>query len=444
MYSFFIITFTNCYHIMDMKYSKYQEAIFDAYMNTNKNLLISAVAGSGKTTTLIKLLEIAGPKKVLFCAFNRSIVEELLKRTPKTVKVTTLHSLGLYELKKKHNITINDNKILDMCNRIGIDTSHIKDIKKIIDLYRLTLIDKSEIEQLIRKEKSKASLDEVLVIIGMMESTYSQKSIEIDYTDMVYLPIYNNLKMEKYLEVFIDEAQDLNACQHELIKRVTYMRYIAVGDPNQSIYGFMGADLNSFNKFKGENTTELPLSVCYRCGTNILNEANKIYNCNESPDGMFNGEVMESDYKSLDSLELDSIIICRNNAPLVKIQRFLRGKGIECYIESDIEKELLNYIKYSNINDLKELLDGLDTESDLGSVLLELSEGCNNIKELISCIRKVFSDKTGTPMMTIHKSKGLEARVVYYHRVYGFGDYVQENNLKYVACTRAKEKLIYI
>ena len=80
-----------------MKDSKYQTAIYDKIVNTNCNVIISAVAGSGKTTTLVNALKlIPKDKQVIFVAFNNAIVDTLKERVQASdnITISTMHSLG--------------------------------------------------------------------------------------------------------------------------------------------------------------------------------------------------------------------------------------------------------------------------------------------------------------------------------------------------------------
>ena len=92
---------------------------------------------------------------------------------------------------------------------------------------------------------------------------------KMDFTDMIFLPIKFGVAVKQYDFVFIDECQDLNSCQRELMQKAIKPntgRFVAVGDPAQAIYGFAGADSDSFKKLCNiPNTIQLPLSVCYRC-----------------------------------------------------------------------------------------------------------------------------------------------------------------------------------
>jgi superfamily I DNA/RNA helicase len=78
----------------------------------------------------------------------------------------------------------------------------------------------------------------------------------------------------------LDEAQDLNNCQTELAIALAGKtgRILGVGDPFQSVFGFAGADHNSYVNFRDRlKATELPLSICYRCPTSHINLVNKVF-----------------------------------------------------------------------------------------------------------------------------------------------------------------------
>lgn len=96
-----------------MQPSKYQSAIFDFIAKSHGNLLIEAVAGSGKTTTIVESLKLLGDvSSILFLAFNKSIAEELTKRVPKNVQAKTFHSVCYGAIRKAlgHSPKIESNK----------------------------------------------------------------------------------------------------------------------------------------------------------------------------------------------------------------------------------------------------------------------------------------------------------------------------------------------
>src|SRR5690606_15419074 len=102
---------------------------------------------------------------------------------------------------------------------------------------------------------------------------------EIDFTDMIYLPLQWNLQPPQVSCLLVDECQDLNAMQLELALRMRAPsgRMLFVGDASQAIYGFAGASADSFWRIKEiTGATELPLSICYRCPSSHLDLARSI------------------------------------------------------------------------------------------------------------------------------------------------------------------------
>jgi DNA helicase-2/ATP-dependent DNA helicase PcrA len=313
-------------------------------------------------------------------------------------------------------------------------------------------------------------------------------TFKIDFTDMVFLPIHYKIDTFQYDIVFIDECQDLNACQRELMKKAMKPkvgRFVAVGDPAQAIYGFAGADASSFNKLKEiPNTITLPLSVCYRCGTDIIDLAKKIMPTIEASPTAKKGMV---DYSaSYKNLQTGDMVICRNTAPLVALcMKLLIANKKSFVMGTDISKNLINLVEsckrkseefsvenvFARIYKEKEkmivniskkekitIAEAKDTQliaslSDKIATLEILSKGCIMADELVDKLKSIFSDDTdGICLSSIHKSKGLEADRVYIIHSdlmpskYAKQDWEkeQEKNLEYVAITRAKSVLGYI
>lgn len=101
-----------------MEWSKYQLTIFDAYENTNKNIVVEAAPGSGKTFTLKELCNRTKEgTSCLFMAFNKSIAEELKTKLPTTVECNTFHSMGLRTLMKnfRFRMQLEENKCFSLC-----------------------------------------------------------------------------------------------------------------------------------------------------------------------------------------------------------------------------------------------------------------------------------------------------------------------------------------
>ena len=479
--------------------SSFQKSIYSFIDKGSGNAVISATAGSGKTTTIVNALELI-PKSssVIFLAFNKSIVTELRKKVPSHVDVSTLHSVGFAALRHTYKrVNIEDRKVhnyLKISSQTWAELDDMEDeektlyiarVKRLIDLARVNLItdpmlldeiaDKHNVEVL-NGESTKA----IQSLIGL-----NKINREIDFTDMIYLPNVYNLKMPKtYDWVLVDECQDLNVAQQELIQMLMHRnsRFVAVGDPNQAIYGFAGADVDSFNNLKNQpNTVELPLSVCYRCSKKIVQLAQtivpQITYSDTAPDGVVNYKGKNSDILQGD------MVICRNTAPLVSLcLQFIAQQKKAYVLGGDIGKNLQTFIKRSKKRNTNDLFAFFDAEKnnlirkiakkkkltyeeaieekqvllfeEKVSVISVIAEQCNikTCEALINKIDTIFSDANeGIVFSTIHKAKGLEADRVHIicadlmpsKYAKKSWEKLQETNLQYVAYTRAKTELIF-
>lgn len=516
--------------------SVYQQGIYDFITNGKGNAVVSAVAGSGKTTTLINALNlIPSELNVLFLAFNKSIAKELSERVPKSatnIEVRTLHAYGYFSLTKSHKSEIDNNKyskilkdIIDYSERLDSDclkkyrfkpqqlkmvddflfedsekelindkVSYFNRVKKLSELGRLDLIDLKNQDLGIDQLKELSQKHNVEIINGEcyrawilinLGASFTDKA---DFTDMVFLPNHLNLQTQQYDIVFIDEAQDLNACQRELMKKAIKPntgRFIGVGDEKQAIYGFAGADSDSFQKLIDiPNTITLPLSVCYRCGSDILEYAKRLMPTIEASPNAKKGLVdMDCSYKNIVKGDM---VICRNTMPLVALCMKYLSQGIKAFVMgTDISASLITMIEscrrktedfscenvfariYNEKNKLvnniinKEKCTEQEAEEnslvisfkDKISTLETLSNGCLTGDDLIAKLKIIFSDDAdGICLSTIHKSKGLEAdRVFIIHEElmpskHAKKDWekAQERNLMYVAYTRAKSVLGFV
>lgn len=485
------------------KASKRQKDIFDAWENEDVNLLIEAVAGSGKTTTLLQLLELC-KYKTLFLAFNKSIQEEIENkindRGLKQGKAMTLHSLGLMAIRTAYKKwKINNNKNFDLIKKLNENEKGI--FRKIPWEDRLklnyTLMDMNDISRLFLTDdiaeirKHFESMDKVMStqrnidylwaeFLKLRSASYEQPIMEIDFHDMIYVPVLKNLRIPiDPVYLMIDEAQDLNLSQHKLIDNLInqgdIQKWIAVGDRNQSIYGFSGAYSSSFDLFLDNgNVKELPLDICYRCKTKIIDQANEVYDVMEyfkEDEG-----IVDTIYDSM-FIKDNSMVICRNSKPLIDLYFELLSSGRNVYIKGeDILTGIIRFLKpygnHTNESAKTEMLYKIEDleqdKSDAGKIKLyyfkedyemfkklaqHLAVQYETIDSLLNKIKSLFVDKSNAIMLcTIHKSKGLENDVVYILNealipskfAKSEEQKKQEYNLKYVARTRAKNELYYL
>ncbi len=435
--------------------------IFNFITTGNGNGVINAVAGSGKTTTLIKCLEyIPADQTVLFLAFNKHIVKELKSRVYQPIDIMTTHQYGWKTLTYHYkNVVFDDLKQDKFIEKFKIKSSKTT-IKKAIDLSRVYLTeDVEELKLLCNKHDVVITDDELKTALQIIKVSGFDKST-FDFIDMIWQPVANNINSKWYDWVFIDECQDLNRAQQKLILKAVKPggRFIAVGDPYQSIYGFNGADPDSFAKLcEIPNTIQLPLSTCYRCSKEVVLEAQKICPTIQYDTNSIDGEVSYN--KSLNEIKSGNWVLCRNIAPLIKLFFKLRAKGINAvFNDENIINELISIVEnYNNIlirlNTLKDeykrnvLLDKIEIVNQLKSNLLS-----DKSEDIVNLIKTTFKHNDNAVVLsTIHKSKGLETDTVYILDANLIGNnctqewqWRQENNLQYVMITRAKINLYFI
>ncbi len=474
--------------------SIYQSNIYNEVKTTNNSIRIKASAGSGKTTTIVRCLDyISANADVMMLAFNRAIRDELQTRVPSYINVNTLHGFGYGMLRMNlgGKIILADSKIFNigvkMVERWQITEnkySYVARINKIVDFMRYNLLydDNDQILEMLGKYGVNVFGDEIFHAKEVLDSSNKKVHEQIDYADMIYLPAVRNFKIKKFDVVIVDEAQDLNKAQHEIIKKMLKPkgRLISVGDEFQSIYMFAGADSDSFENIKNivPNTVDMPLSVCYRSTKAIVRHAQEIVPSIEYFEGADEG--VEPRDGSVNEIMDKAFVLCRNTKPLIQLFIILLKRGLKANIKGkEIGDGIINVIKKTNQKTVEGMLKHLGVhkiklkskllskgiiKTDKHPQMLEydekveiiglLAERFSSVKQLIDFISTIFLDEKipGIILSTIHKSKGLEADKVYILCPHLMPSQFaitpealkQEQNLMYVARTRAKKELIYI
>ena len=463
-------------------WSEYQKAIFDAVQNGSGNYVVMARAGSGKTSTIIEALNyIPTGQSWILVAFNKKICEELKVQAPqdKNGEISTLHSLGYRAVMKAFGkVKLDNYKVKNMLvAKMGDDSEtkreYVEKVVKAVSLCKGYLamtadkidevIDRHGLDVGVNGERSSF----ISLVMQLLEQSAFEKKI-IDFDDMIFMPVFFELDMPKFDMVFVDETQDLNSVQLKMIMgcRTSIGRIIAVGDDRQAIYGFRGADSNAIARIVSEtNATVLPLSVTYRCAKSIVAIAQTIVpDIQAAPDAV-EGEVVECSRETMcrDAAPGD-FIISRSNAPLIGLAMGFIKAGKPAQIQGrDIGKNLLGFMKKSKCTQVDEFMNYVETwrdkevtrllaknrdttaVEDKAECFLALCEGAVDLNQVKLNIEKLFDDaelKGFILLMTIHKSKGLESNKCYVLAdTCRPGKNVEESNLWYVACTRAKKSL---
>lgn len=279
--------------------------------------------------------------------------------------------------------------------------------------------------------------------------------------------------------ILVHNCQDLSSCQGELVLRLVNGtgRIIGVGDRRQSIYGFMGADVNSIQRLiESLTATVLPLSITYRCPKSHVTLAKEIVPQIEAAPNAIDGVVRDVTYfRMMGEVQDGDLILCRVNAPLVKTCYSLIRRGVKAIIRGrDVGAQLQNMIDRLKPNDIYDLLEKIreykweqseklrragkeaqiESLVDRCDTLEALCDGIRDLSELRHRISSVFDDvtKTGVILSSVHRAKGDEAMRVYIlkpelmpHPMATQGwQLEQEYNIMYVARTRSKNELIFV
>ncbi len=498
---------------MAINWSPQQLAVFDWVKNGTGNIIIEAVAGAGKTTTLVEAIRLMFGY-VFLGAYNKKMGDELKELTKgmKNVKANTLHGAGMGALYFRYkDIQVDANKVRDIA--YGIIESEERDdlepfvgfVLKLVGLAKDTgigffcaieddsawfdLVDKFDVADMLDEE---LSIEKGIKFAQVLLRKSNKIKNIIDFPDMIYLVLVDGIRMLQNDWVLIDEAQDTNPTRRALAKKMLKPggRLIAVGDPHQAIFGFTGADNDALDQIREEFGAEtLPLTVTYRCPKKVVelarNWVSHITAHDSAPDGEVINTTAEKVFGDNPEFDLtpDDVIICRNNAPLVSTAFALIRKGIACRIEGrDIGVQLALLAGKWKVKRLDTLRDRLESYKgreiqkamakgqeqkaaniadrvDCLEILIERAEEKRlDVDGLIAMIYDMFSDADKAPkniltLSSVHKFKGMERKRVF---LLGRGEYMpspyarqqwqreQEDNLIYVAVTRAMETLVEV
>ena len=470
-----------------MKWSKYQEAIFQAVVHEDKHLLITARAGSGKTTTLVHAMDLTQNPDRALVAHNKHIATELKTRT--TADVRTLHSMGFQAIRDhvRHSVNVVTGKGYTIARKVVEDRIKLPKNKEEHAVYRrlpetvkrlASLIKGTgptgihEVEELVWEhslylENYPARVLADLAIEACQRALADEKNIDFD--DMLYFPKKFNYTPRQYRVVAVDESQDLNKVQLWLIANAAE-RLIFVGDEQQAIYDWRGAESKLLKQVSAKlNATELPLSITYRCATDIVDHVKSLFpklSDFTAREGAPKGEVKYAQNNALKPSDGD-FVLCRWNAPLVKhaMDLMLRGDRV-CLVGRNIAKQLqavfapcketteLGILHWIATTEAKEVnilqrefrVSQIARVQDKYNILRNIAKSGRDVKRTLGALFVDVAEPGAITLSTIHRAKGLEA-----DRVWLLEDGLKypgvseaEDNVQYVGITRARETLVRV
>ena len=482
---------------MEHKHSTEQKTIFNWFILGRNHAAIEAVAGSGKTYTLIHGLNISNSPKMLYCVFGkRNQVEAEKKITNKKVQVSTYHSLGYKMiLANWRGVKANSYTEFGRVKQLAPDAPaqvHFQ-VSRLVDFIKNTCITVPNLIETIKIANERdidagtknpdwttEKLAELAIKSVNLCLEYPSDK-QISFSDMVFLPVAKGWVKPSYSLIVSDESQDLSAPQLAMIKGLCEPngRICLVGDSAQAIFGFRGSVFDSISKFQLElNADKFTLSTSYRCPKKIVSLAQVYVPSIRAADNAIEGEITTVNHdKMLNDIKVTDVILSRSNAPLTKSCLALIRKGKPAYILGrDIGQQLIKTIESFDTNNISEFFTKLDAwlaikqanatlwnsnqvanSVDTHETLRVLAEDCLDVESIKNKINKLFMDSEfvrvpSVTLSTVHKFKGLENdNINLLTWTFASGKRVttpeqaqEERNIIYVAYSRSKNKLVNV
>lgn len=461
-----------------------QVAILDKVRTTSSNLMINALAGTGKTATLEMIEAIAPTKPCLYLVFNKKNATDAEKRMASTTTVRTFNSLGhRIWAKATKQFKPDGKKIPDLLRSIINETKSRDTQRKLWDSFWAICegVNKARAigyipyhhafasKRLANEIDLEASLDEIPDAFTRLQiDVLLNRSIALaydglcDFNDQIYMPTLFGGTFPQFPLTMVDEYQDLNPINHAMVAKLvpesSSRRLIGVGDPFQSIYEFRGAVASGM----GEATKRFSMSTCdlsisFRCPEAIVRSVHwRVPKFRWAKPG---GSVRVLDKLLIVDIPEEATFICRNNAPLFKLAMKLLSAGRSVSVGgSDIGPRLVSLLKKLGSLDMPQssVLSAIDSwlEAKLtkGSKSAEDTAECikvfanhgSSLSTAIAYAEHLFTQKGSLTFTTGHKAKGLEWNCVFVLDSWLLGDTEQDRNLAYVMATRSADRLFYI
>ncbi len=473
-----------------MKPTIEQESILHLAAQTRDNLVINALAGTGKTSTLRMVERAINIRPILFLVFNKRNAEEArwLEADPdspdrmlSTTVVQTLNACGhrVWAKTISRAITLNAKKTPSLLSDLirELPKAHQREAYdvywQVIQAVNLAkaygyipnggaypharrLCSRSELN--LHLDETPDALSWSLIDATLLASIRLAYSGTLDFNDQLYMPALFGGTFPRFPLTMVDELQDLSPVNHAMLDKLATGRLIGVGDPFQSIYAFRGAKQGGMADAQARFAmTPADLSVSFRCPRAIVEAARwRVPHFKWSKAG---GHVETAAEYSGASFPDDATVICRNNAPLLRMAFKLISIGRSVnVVGSELGPRLVGVMKklgdstlprtkaMSAIEEWREqkLIAGSKSAGDLADCMRVLCEHGDSLGAAISYAEHIFAQTGTIRLLTGHKSKGLEFDNVFILDPWLMSDSEQDMNLRYVCQTRSQNSLTYV
>lgn len=447
-----------------------QTSILDAARATNDSLVIDALAGVGKTATIIECLKVMRQPSSLVLAFNKRIADEMTRRLPpmprgRIVHVKTLHAVGLWLLKHHYPRLTVDTSASEALIRERAEGAALRVRGAALRLLRL--VKDFQYEQALDLDYA-FHLGADFGLFDKLQSGHEmQKAVEItagayvdgldlakrdtiDFPDMGWLPLVLGLDPpSRYKAILIDELQDVSMNQIAMVEKLlaTGGRVIGVGDRFQAIYEWRSAVPDEAFGWLTSNkyAKRFPLTITWRCDREIVREAQKLVpDLQPRPDAgpgavhtIDEDEFLAHDF---DVIEGSVFVLSRTNAELLRIALELYKRKVAFNLAQSTEvlrplKDVLAKIfrsKVATAKDFEQALSAwqmtemikaqaagsstwaerIEEQFKMLSYAAQYARSPYSIEELLDNIYS-YDEMCDITLSTVHKAKGMEASTVF-------------------------------
>lgn len=465
-----------------MEPTEEQATILKAVAETDANLMVNALAGTGKTTTLDMIQKASKVKPILCLMFNKRAAEDAEKKFGGgTTTIRTFNSLG-------HRVW------QGAVGRLNVSA------KKMADLFKqhadtLTKPDRNEMYALYWDILNGCSLAKALGYVPEGKYTHARRLITqealalrfetrpdtltlelidtllllsiqtaykgwVDYNDQIYMPALFGGTFPRFPNVLVDEWQDLNPTNTTMLEKLVKGRLCGVGDPWQSIYAFRGAITGGMAQAKQRfSCEEYDLSVSFRCPQAVVEHAHwRVPHFKAHKPG---GTVRVLNELHPSQIPEGAAIICRNNAPLFRTALgLLMAQRSVSVSGSELGPKLVRLLqKICSDGDSQDTMLGkiegwreekLATSQAEGSIndqadcMIIFASFGKTLTQAVAYVEHIFKQQGAIKLLTGHKAKGGEWDVVNHLDPFLCREEEQDLNLRYVITTRSAEKLYEI
>lgn len=429
---------------MSTNYTPEQDAAITAFV-AGQSIVLSAFAGTGKTTTLKGMALAAPDRSCLYLAYNKAIQTDAAASFPSNVKCQTAHSVAYGWMMRQTDGKVIMNKLRttsrvpswEAARKLGIPASGFYSGEGAMRqnacasaiMQTIARFCNSADKEITRYHvpfefEGDTQAQFTAFIVPFARKAWNDlisKTGTLKFTHDCYLKLWSlACPVLNFDAILFDEAQDANPCIASVVAAQT-SQVVMVGDSNQAIYGWRGA-VDAMASFEAD--THLAITQSFRFGPAVAAEANKFL-------ALLGAEGTVKGFDKIDSqvsaIADPNVILCRTNAQAIaeameaqsqgKTVALVGGtKDIERFVKAaekvmDGKKtEHEDLISFESWGDVCEYVKGAEGRDLKVMVNLINAYGTQAILEV--CSQSVNEDDADLIVSTAHKAKGREWNAV--------------------------------